>query len=225
MLTSKTGGCHTVKSNEANLDREWDERWQGSEDSERLTLLGRLMFKAKEEMLRAVLPEIEAETAIDVGCGLGYTLKVFHGAGLDCLGIDISPAAIKVCEQKGLPVRLQRLAEVTGQYDLVSSDGMLEHYLNFEPYAIDLMRLSRRYVLLIQPNHESLLGKTIVYLAELIRGHENMFEYNYRMKDFFAVFDKHGFGIVKNMPIFKDIFRLLLFEKSETHQKNNDVQP
>ncbi len=36
----------------------------------------------------------------------------------------------------------------------------------------------------IQPNHDSFWGKTLAYLAELLRGRENVFEYNYRIKDF-----------------------------------------
>jgi len=102
---------------------------------------------------------------------------------------------------------------VSEQYDLVSSDGMLEHFLNFEPYARHLMRISRRYVLLIQPNHDSFRGKTAAYLAELLRRDENIFEYNYRIKDFISVFSQHGFKVIGNYPIFSDVFKLLLFEK------------
>ena len=42
-------------------------------------------------------------------------------------------------------------------------------------------RISNKYVALIQPNHESFIGKTAVYFAELLRGHENIYEYNYRI--------------------------------------------
>ena len=76
------------------------------------------------------------------------------------------------------------------------------------------------YVLLgwlkkIQPNHDSFWGKTLAYLAELLRGRENVFEYNYRIKDFISVFENNGFKITENYPIFCDVFRLLLFKKHE----------
>jgi hypothetical protein len=86
--------------------------------------------------------------------------------------------------------------------------------LNFEPYARLLMNISNNYVLLIQPNHDSFCWKTLAYLAELIRGRENVFEYNYRIKDFINVFQNNGFEITKNYPIFRDVFRLLLFKKA-----------
>ena len=68
-------------------------------------------------------------------------------------------------------------------------------------------------MLLIQPNHDSFRGKTLAYLAELIRGDENVFEYNYRIKDFIDVFHRNGFQIVNNYPVFFNVFRLLLFRK------------
>ncbi len=129
-----------------NLYKEWDERWEGSEETERLTWLGRLMFKAKIRAISRLLKEVDVKSVIEVGCGLGYTLKVFHDTGYDAIGIDVSTHAIAVCKKKGLTVKPQKLEDVTEQYDLVSSDGMLEHFLNFEPYAKHMMRISRRCV-------------------------------------------------------------------------------
>ncbi len=194
-------------------ERIWQQRWHGSESRERLTFLGKLMFKAKSKAIKVALSHIEVGGMLEVGCGLGHTLSVFKKQGIECEGIDISPTAIQVCRKKGLNVRLQKLKDVANQYDLISSDGMLEHFLHFEPYAVDLMRISRRYVMLIQPNHGSIAGKSLVYLAELLRGDSNVFEYNYRIQDFIDVFEKNGFRNVKNCPVFFDVFRLLIFER------------
>ncbi len=191
----------------------WDARWKGSDQKERISFLARLMLKAKAKAILSAVRDMHVDSVLEVGCGLGYTLKVFLNAGYKCLGIDASEQAVKVCKNKGLPVRFQRLAEVTDKHDLVSSDGMLEHFLNFEPYAVDLMRISRRYVLLIQPNHGSIVGKSFVFLAELLRGESNVFEYNYRIQDFIDVFEKNRFRNVKNCPVFFDVFRLLIFER------------
>ncbi len=203
-----------MKTNSEVLYETWDKRWEGSEEAERLTFIGRMMFKAKEKVLTTVIKDISIENVIEVGCGLGHTMEVYKENGLNCVGIDVSHHAVSVCRNKCLNATSKKLEDITEKYDLVSSDGMLEHFLNFEPYARDLMRISNRYVLLIQPNHDSFFGKTLVYLAELLRGNENVFEYNYRIKDFINVFNKNGFSIIKNTPIFLDVFRLLLFEKS-----------
>lgn len=203
-----------MKTNSEVLYETWDKRWEGSEEAERLTFIGRMMFKAKEKVLTTVIKDIPIGKVIEIGCGLGHTMEVYKENALDCVGIDVSPHAVSVCRNKGLNVTLRKLEDVTEKYDLVSSDGMLEHFLHFEPYAQQLMNISKNYVLLIQPNHDSFCGKTLAYLAELLRGRENVFEYNYRIKDFTSVFERNGFRIIKNTPIFLDVFRLLLFEKS-----------
>lgn len=195
------------------LSNIWDQRWEGSEESERLTIIGHLMFKSKKEVLEDLIKGIPVRTVIEVGCGLGHTMSVYSEMGLDCTGIDISESAVKVCRMKGLNVELRNVEHETRKYDMVSSDGMLEHFLNFEPYAKHLMRISNRYVLLIQPNHDSIFGKTLAYLTEIFRSHENVHEYNYRIKDFISVFQNNGFHITRNIPLFMDVFRLLLFEK------------
>jgi len=202
-----------MKTNSELLYQAWDKRWEGSEESERITFTGRLMFNAKRKVIAKAVQDLQIKTVMEVGCGLGHTMEVFTEHGFYCKGVDISPHAVSVCQQKGLMVSLQKLEDVTEQYDLVSSDGMLEHFLHFEPYALQLMRISGSYVLLIQPNHDSFRGKTLAYLAELIRGDQNVFEYNYRIKDFIDVFHRNGFQIVHNYPIFFNVFRLLLFNR------------
>ncbi len=204
-----------MKTNSETLYETWDKRWKGSEDVERLTFIGKMMFKAKERVLTNTIKDLSIDTVIEVGCGLGHTMEVYKKNGLNCVGVDVSSHAVSVCKNKGLNVTQRKLEEITEKYDLVSSDGMLEHFLNFEPYALQLMNISSNYILLIQPNHDSFLGKTIAYLAELIRGRENVFEYNYRIKDFITVFQNNGFEIIKNRPVFADVFRLLLFKKKE----------
>ncbi|MBU1863831.1 MAG: class I SAM-dependent methyltransferase [Candidatus Omnitrophica bacterium] len=196
-----------------NLYTIWNAYWKGMDKTERLTVIGRLMFKAKVKALIALIPSIKTQSMIEVGCGLGYTLKVFHEAGIDSCGIDISSDAVTVCRNKGLQATVQKLEEVQDLYDLVSSDGMLEHFLNFEPYAQHMMRIARRYVLLIQPNHGSFVGKTLVYGAEILRRNHIVYEYNYRISDFIDVFNTQGFEIKQNIPVFFDVFRILLFEK------------
>ncbi|MBF0126789.1 MAG: methyltransferase domain-containing protein [Magnetococcales bacterium] len=191
----------------------WERRWQGSETRERLTLLGRLMFKAKERALLDLLRRLPPGTVMEVGCGLGHILALYRKAGWPAVGIDVSPTAVTVCNNKGLSVALRPVEEETGAYDLVSSDGMLEHFLDFEPMARHLMRLSRRHVLIIQPNHGSFFGRILPCLAEMVRGEEIVFEYNYRMRDFIDTFQRHGFRLQESVPVFADVFRILLFVK------------
>jgi SAM-dependent methyltransferase len=201
---------------EQDLLDAWNQRWRESVQGEKLTLLGRAMFRAKLRTITAILETITCDSVIEVGCGLGHTLALYQGLGYQVIGIDPSVNAIQICESRSLPCKRLRLDQIDESFDLVSSDGMLEHFLHFEPYAEDMMRISKHYVLLIQPNHGSFIGKTLVYLAELLRGDINMFEYNYRISDFISVFDQHGFACLENRPAFMDCFRVLLFARRNT---------
>ena len=196
------------------LYESWEKRWGNSKEKEELSLIGKRMFKSKIKSLADIISDISVQTVIEVGCGLGHTLDFYCRNGFDCIGIDISENAIACCKNKNLPVVRKNLENVDEKYDLVSSDGMLEHFLDFQPYARHLMRISRDYVLLIQPNHGSFMGKTLVYLSELIKGDKNVFEYNFRINDFISVFSENEFYLVKNTPVFQDVFRILLFKKS-----------
>ena len=202
-----------MQNPDKNLYHVWDKHWKDLKNSDELTFLGRLMFRSKVKVIGRLLDKINVKSVIEVGCGQGHTLLVFCIKGYDVVGIDVSKNAVTVCQNKGLPVKHMSLEEVTDKYDLVSSDGMLEHFLNFEPYAQHMTKISSRYVMLIQPNHESLSGKSLVYLSQLFKKNKNIHEYNYRIKDFISVFASLGFKVVKDHPVFFDVFRLLLFEK------------
>ena len=75
--------------------------------------------------------------------------------------------------------------------------------------------LSSRYVLIIQPNYNSASGQTLAWLANLLRGHVNVYEYNYRLEDFIQVFEDNGFSLRQSEPVFCDVFRILVFERGQ----------
>ena len=199
-----------------HIYRVWDQRWAGENDSNKVTIIGRLMFRAKSRLLAEVVPGLGGKSIIDVGCALGYTLEALCATGIETVGIDVSQNAVKACKARGLPVQHRDVKEVDERFDIVFSDGMLEHFINFEPFVEEFCRISNRFVVLIQPNHQSFIGKTAVYLADLIRGEDIVYEYNYRLTDFIRIFDEHNFRIEKNIPVFGDCFRLLVFEKKSS---------
>jgi len=207
-----------IQGRNKKLQEAWNSRWESSHTGRHSTFLSRQMMKAKKKIIRKILENIEAKTVIDVGCGIGRTLEVFRDTGLDYLGIDTSSEAISICRKKQLSVLHKDLDEVEETYDLVFSDGMLEHFLNFEPYAKKMMQISKKHVLLIQPNHGSFMGKTLVYFAELLRGRINVYEYNYRIHDFIDTFEENDFSICENHSIFLDVYRILLFERKSSKQ-------
>jgi len=194
-------------------NQKWEKHWTGENQS--LTWIGKQMLRSKQKALEEVLKDIKPANAIDAGCALGYTLSVFKNAGINTRGIDVSQTAVDICKNKGLNAFQKKIEDITitDKYDLVFSDGMLEHFLNFEPYAQKMAAISSRYVCIIQTDHSSFWGKTSIYLAELLRDSKNVLEYNYRINDFVSIFEKNNFKLIFNRGIFLNIFRLLLFEK------------
>lgn len=189
---------------------DWDAHWA---EEPKLTPVGKVFCPLRMKAMRRAILDLHVETAIDTGCGFGYLLTLLDEIGLDYVGIDVSEHAIAVCRRKGLQARLGDLEEEEGAYDLVVSEGMLEHFINFEPYVRHLVRISKRYILLMQPNHDSFSGRTLVYLTQILRGDKVMFEYNYQQADFANVFANHGCELIKSEPVILDTSRLLLFEK------------
>ncbi|MBF0137516.1 MAG: methyltransferase domain-containing protein [Magnetococcales bacterium] len=206
-----------TESREQESCQRWDRHWQATGRIPGVSRMGRLMFHAKEEGLRRVMAPLreDVKTILEVGCGPGHIMAMYQRLGFAPMGIDISPTAVAICQERGLAAVERDVMEEPGRYDLVSSDGMLEHFLHFEPMAVRMMHLSRRYVLLIQPNHGSFWGRVLPCLAELIKGEDNILEYNYRMIDFIEVFRRHGFDVVENRPVFGDVFRILLFQSQK----------
>ena len=204
----------TLHQTSDQLYQQWENHWIDG-NKENLTWVGKLMLGAKKRALRDVLRSIKVSRAIDVGCGLGFTLSVFKELDINAIGIDVSKTTVEICQKKGLKAVVKKLEEVIDKYDLVFSDGLLEHFLNFEPYAQHLTRISNNYIIIIQTDHENFLGKTSIYLAEILRGSKNVLEYNYRINDFVSVFKNYGLKLIQTRSIFGGIFKLLLFEKDK----------
>lgn len=203
---------------QGDMRKTWTRYWGEGDTLEGVTLLGRLMFRSKRKVLKRIVKSIQIDSIIEVGCGRGFTSEVFRGVDASFIGIDISAEAVLYCQKKGINAIQKGLEDVEDAYDLVESDGMLEHFLNFEPYAKHLMRISRRYVLLIQPNYDSFSGKTAAYFANILRPKANVYEFNYRINDFVSVFQDNGFSPAVVQSIFFDVFKALLFEKTTSKQ-------
>ncbi len=199
-----------IKPKDEVLYDTWDKHWT---KERKLTPVGRILCPIRMSALRRTFQELDIRTAIDVGCGFGYLLELFHESGLEYTGLDVSTRSIEVCKHMGLNARMGKVEDEKQHYDLVAAEGMLEHFLNFEPFARHMMRISKRYVLIMQPNHDSFTGRTLAYVTQTLRGSNIVLEYNYQIKDFTSVFERNGFRTIKNEPLILNTSRLILFER------------
>lgn len=199
------------KNNILEVSKSWETHWQ---NEKKPTILGRLIFARKVKALASIISNIACQTALDVGCGLGYTLAQLEKCGLKATGIDVSPFAVFTCRKKGLTAVESCVDEVVSTYDLVLSDGLLEHFLDFEPYACHLMRLSKKFVIIIQSDHETFIMKLLFLLEHVLRRGKNVYEYNFMVSDYVKVFQKNGFELLVSRSAFFSGFKLLVFKKN-----------
>ena len=100
---------------------------------------------------------------LDAGCGTGKLASFWLNEGYDALGVDISDVALSITNKKGVKTvkaDILRLPFEDNSFDLVYSDGLLEHFIDPEPVLAELFRVSGKYVLTFVPRISPL--KTII---------------------------------------------------------------
>lgn len=176
----------------------WNYEWA---DFKGLNFFGRKFAEGQKTAVRKFIEKenlSKSARILDFGCGSGRTLKMFRRLGYEnSVGVDVSPNSMKLCEKNGFVVGKDVfLAKEEGTsfkdktFDLVFADGVLEHFEDFKPIAKEMCRLSKKYVLITQPNHFSLYGKI---LRKTDR--KPVHEYTYRIADFEKAFMKNGFRL------------------------------
>jgi len=95
---------------------------------------------------------------LDAGCGTGKLTSFLHSEGYDILGVDTSDEALALTQSKGVPVRkadiLKGLPFEDNTFDLVYSDGLLEHFTDPAPIINELSRVGRKYLVTFVPRIE-----------------------------------------------------------------------
>ncbi len=141
---------------------------------------------------------------VDVGCGSGATLAMFRHLGYsNSIGIDSSQAALEACHrlfslEPGKDVFLMDARNIEfpdNSFDLVFSAGLLEHFEN-PPLDIvsEFCRISKKWILLSQPNQTSLFGRVCWLWQKLGRATWEK-EYHYSKLDYINMLAKFGYSL------------------------------
>lgn len=182
--------------------------------SQRLSLAGALTLLTREHIPKT-------STVIDIGCGEGRTLLALRLLGYKkSIGIDNSKEALRICRKNGLRINTDIfLANAlhtnykTKSFDVVFSEGLIEHFTDPAPIIREMARVARRYILFIQPNHYSLYGKFIAVVGNKIRN--NVREYPYPLSFFESAFKQMNFRLkAKAYTPLREFF-ILLFEREK----------
>jgi cyclopropane fatty-acyl-phospholipid synthase-like methyltransferase len=180
---------------------EWDEIWR---DFKGLNILGRFFKRSQSKALRKILEKIDLKKnakIIDIGCGAGHTLKYFRMLGYrNSVGVDISINSIKLCNKLfgfklGKDVFRKDITKSrVDKYDLVFSDGMLEHFKDPSKLVKGICNSSRKWILLFQPNAKSLIGR-LKNISEKLGKASWEEEHEYVLSDYMKMFEGSGFEL------------------------------
>lgn len=89
-----------------------------------------ITIRRYHELLDGMEAYRESGNLLDVGCGAGYFLAVAKERGWNVFGTEYSPAAITLCEKKGIRMEQGALSKGTFEgitFDVITSFEVLEH--------------------------------------------------------------------------------------------------
>ena len=180
----------------SNEKERWNKFWKHGDVG--VTPTRRNLFKRFKEIK---LPK-DAKI-LDVGCGSGTLAKFWKDQGYDVTGLDISDKSLEITRSKGIYCVkgdvTKQLPFDNNTFDLVCSDGLLEHFVNPKPVLEEIFRVSGKYVLTMVPRntlynfiHNIILRPPKEYKKEDSEWFEVHKEFNLRSIEF----EKVRFGIL-----------------------------
>lgn len=89
-----------------------------------------ITIKRYHELLDSMEAYRDSGNILDVGCGAGYFLAVAKERGWNVYGTEYSPAAVSLCEKKGITMSQGPLEASTFEglsFDVITSFEVLEH--------------------------------------------------------------------------------------------------
>jgi ubiquinone/menaquinone biosynthesis C-methylase UbiE len=203
------------------IDKKWEKSWK---KFKKHRSIGEFFLNSNEPHIFSILDKMKLKKnakILDIGCGTGRTLIWFRKHGFkNSIGMDHSKSSISLCEKNGLKkgkdVFQRNIFSPrfrTNSFDLVFSEGLLEHFKDFKPVVKQMCRLSKKYILLIQPNHFGIFKKLEDIYYKIFPNPVTVKEYTYTLKDFEDVFDKYGYKLKEKRDTFLQAFYILLFTK------------
>ena len=223
-VTNSKGIDKFVEPNRMSL---WEAYWVSNQQS---TIVGNFTHWFYLHILQKALNRLNITNKakiLDMGCGRGTTLNKFREFGFsNSIGIDLSEQGFHRCQidfgfQLGKDVFKMDATKTSypdKNFDLVFSEGLLEHFIDYTPFVKEMIRISNKYVIIIQPNHLSLEGAFFKLGWQLLRKNAGgVVEFTYSMSHFIKTFEHLNFKCVKKIHTVANA--ILIFERQKSRKK------
>ncbi|MFH1473798.1 MAG: class I SAM-dependent methyltransferase [Candidatus Aenigmatarchaeota archaeon] len=202
------------------VEKEFDDLWK---ETKSVSFLGGIIFYISERAAMKSIGFISRKSkVVDVGCATGRTLLLFRKYGFsDSIGIDISKESLKICNSEGLEtgkdvflMDAKRMKFKKRSFDLVFAEGLLEHFENFQPFVDEMCRISKKYVMVIQPNAFSYWHHIENFYWKFFpRDHVEQLAYS--LDDFNKAFMKNNFKLKKVKNLILNSGWSILYERKK----------
>jgi len=122
-----------LEKNKNPQDQDWDAFW-GRDAARKFSQPS----WSKRRLMRLLAPFANSgKKVLDAGCGSGFFSAFFCSRGMKCVSLDYSDAALQMAREvtggrseifKKDLIALKDAREINGPFDLIFTDGLLEHF-------------------------------------------------------------------------------------------------
>lgn len=175
--------------NGLTMKKDWEKYWKHKEV--KITI-------NKKRMMKILNKHAYKNKVLDAGCGSGFFSKYFAGRDCEIISLDYSKEALKLTQElnpKIMPIRGNLLCTPfeNGSFDLIFSDGLLEHYKNPTDILLEFKRILKKngIITTFAPNKYSYWLFVKPFILKGIK------EYRFTLRELIKLHEKIGFKILE----------------------------
>lgn len=209
---------------ETDVKKLWEEHWtEGASIEAHASWIGKRLRKRRLELISELLQPLSKNLSIvDMGCGGGRTLTVIRENGFkNSIGIDYSIEALKHCEEKGFIINkdvflidAKSTPYLDKHFGITFSEGLWEHFTNPEPFIDEQIRITNKYLIVIQPDHFSFFGCLLKIAWDMFASKAGgVKEYSFKIKYFIKYINNKGFKLIDRKGTLFNEQAVLLFQR------------
>lgn len=209
---------------DVDVKKLWEQHWKDTKSVEDVASpIGKQLRKQRLKItLKMFKPLDKNMSVIDMGCGGGRTLQIIRMAGFkNSIGIDYSSEALSRCEKIGYKINedvflvdAKNTHYPDQHFDLTFSEGLWEHFTNPEPFMDEQIRITKTYLMIIQPDHYSFFGFLLKTAWDMFASKKGgVKEYSFKLSYFEKYLKDKGFKLISKKATCLNEQAVMLFRR------------